>query len=146
MTGNIPTTFTRLQTGTKWNQPQSNMGDAVLSQLATITYADAASTKTLFYLPGYAQVLTIHLDVTTAFNASTTNLLYVGVSGTTTYFVSGANGSSTGRVTIGTSGNYNNWSSVGSSDVIVTATFSGVGSTTATAGSALVTVLYSMKS
>ena len=31
MTGNIPTTYTRLQTGTKWNQPQSNMGDVVLS-------------------------------------------------------------------------------------------------------------------
>lgn len=145
MTGTIPTTYSRLQTGTKWQQPQSNMGDVVLSQLGTLDYTNATP-KALFYLPAYSQVLTVHLDVTTAFNASTTNLLYVGVSGTQTYFVSGANGSSTGRVTIGTSGNYNNWSSVGSSDVLVTATISGVGSTTATAGSALVTLLYSQKS
>lgn len=146
MTGTIPTTYSRIQAGTKWNQAASNMGDAVLSQTAVVAYTDATATpKTLFRLPAYAQAAVIQVNVLTAFDASTLNMLSVGVSGNVGYFVSGASVGTAGIVNIATSSNLNNWSSVGSSDVIVIASHSSTG-TGATQGLAQVTMLYSMKS
>ena len=146
MTGNIPTTYTRLQAGTKWNQATSNMGDAVLSQTGVVAYTDVTATpKTLFRLPAYAQAAVIQINVLTAFDASTLNMLSVGVSGNVGYFVSGASVGTAGIVNISTSSNVNNWSSVGSSDVIVIASHSSTG-TGATTGAAQVTMLYAMKS
>jgi hypothetical protein len=146
MTGTIPTTYSRLQAGTKWNQAASNMGDAVLSQTAVVRYTDVtASPKTLFRVPAYTQAVTFVVGVTTAFDASTLNMLSVGVSGNVGYFLSGISVGSAGIADISVSSNLNNWSSVGSSDVIVIASHSSTG-TGATQGVALVTMLYSMKS
>lgn len=146
MTGNTPTTFTRVQAGTKWNQAESNMGDSVLSQTGIVAYTDVtASPKTLFRVPAGSQAAVIQINVLTAFDASTLNMLSVGVSGDVGYFVSGASVGTTGIVNISTSSNVNNWSSVGTSDVIVIASHSSTG-TGATAGAAQVTMLYSMKS
>lgn len=146
MTGNIPTTYTRLQAGTKWNQAASNMGDAVLTQTGVVAYTDVtASPKTLFRLPAYAQACVIQVNVLTAFDASTLNMLSLGVSGNVGYFLSGVSVGTAGIATITTSSNLNNWSSVGSSDVIVIASHSSTG-TGATAGVAQVTMLYAMKS
>lgn len=146
MTGNIPTTYTRVQAGTKWNQAQSNMGDAVLTQTGVVAYTDVTATpKTLFRVPAYSQACVIQINVLTAFDASTLNMISVGVSGNAGYFVSGASVGTAGIVNIDTSSNLNNWSSVGSSDVIVIASHSSTG-TGATQGVAQVTMLYAMKS
>lgn len=148
MTGSIPTTFTRLQAGTKWDQALSNMGDAVLSQRGTVAYTDT-SAKALFRVPAFAQAVTFVVAVTTAFDASTLNMLSIGVSGANlvsgTYFVSGASVGVAQIADLTTSSRLNNWSSVGSGDTIVTATHSSTG-TGATQGVATVTMLYCMKS
>lgn len=147
MTGNIVTTYTRLGAGTKLSgNASANMGDAVLSQTGIVAYTDVTATpKTLFRLPAGTQACVIQVNVLTAFDASTLNMLSVGVSGNVGYFVSGASVGTAGIVNISTSSNLNNWSSVGSSDVIVIASHSSTG-TGATAGVAQVTMLYAMKS
>ena len=145
MTTTLPTRHSRLQAGTKWDQAQSNVGDVVLSQTAIVAYTDVTATpKTLFRLPAYAQATAIQINVLTAFDASTLNMLSVGVSGNVGYFVSGASVGTARIADISTSSNLNNWSSVGSSDVIVIASHSSTG-TAATQGVAQVTMLYAMK-
>lgn len=102
-----------------------------------IGWADTTDT-TLFQLPANAVPLNIYVDVPTAFNDTGTDLLNVGITGTTAYFISGLDVSSTGRKapTLLKMGE-----SVGTSAVSVTAKYTGQNSDSS-AGQAIIEVLY----
>lgn len=130
--------------GTVKEGAAANCGVNVVSQSATITNADTA-VKNLFILPAGAQVISIYIDVITAFNSSGTDLLSVGKTGSNTFFVNGQDVSTTGHL-VGTlvPGNLATIFNVGTVDVQVVGIYvQSVGDSTT--GSARVTCVYAVK-
>lgn len=119
-----------------------NTGATVVAQSGAITRTTTSATN-VAVLPAGAQILNIYVDVTTAFNAATGNTITVATSGGTTLGTVG--GASTtpvaaGRATVTTAAPAT-WVNVGTTDLIITAVFAGVG-TAATTGAATVTIEY----
>jgi hypothetical protein len=118
----------------------TNIGGVVSAVTNTIAYTDS-SAVTIGSIPANAQIIDINIDVTTAFNAATTNTITVGKSGSAAAFVASTSIGSAGRASVATTGVYSAWADAGSYDVPVTATYSQTG-TAATAGAARVTIVY----
>ena len=119
----------------------ANLGLVCSNQNASVTFGANGSTTTIATIPAGAQILFINIDVTTAFNAGTTNTISVGVAGAATQFVSATAVGTTGRASVATTGNYANWVNVGTADVTIIATYNQTG-TVASAGAATITVVY----
>lgn len=120
----------------------SNMGCTAVTQSAAITKATTTAAN-VAVLPAGAQILNIYVDVTADFNAATGNTITVATAGGTTLgTVGGASTTpvSAGRATVTTAAP-STWVNVGSSDVIITGVFAGVG-TAATTGAATITIEY----
>jgi len=112
--------------------------------LSAITVAIAytnSTAVTIATLPINAQIVDINIDVTTAFNAGTTNTVTVGKTGSAAAFVASTSVGSTGRASVATSGVYSAWADTGNSEAVATVTYSQTG-TAATAGAARVTIVY----
>lgn len=107
----------------------------------TVAYTDTTA-KTLGYLPRGAVPVQIFVDVATAFNSSGTDQLSVGKSGTTNHFISALDVSSTGRKSPTLT---NVAASIGTSDIAVVGIYA-QGVADASAGSATVTILYTLGS
>ena len=118
----------------------TNIGGVLSAVTNTIAYTDS-SAVTIGSIPANAQIVNIHIDVTTAFNAASSNNITVGKSGSAAAYVASTSVGSAGRASVATTGVYSAWADVGSSDVPVTATYSQTG-TAATAGAARVTIVY----
>ena len=118
----------------------TNIGGVLSAVTNTIAYTDSAAV-TIGTVPAGAQIVSVNIDVTTAFNAATTNTITVGKSGSAAAFVASTSIGSAGRASVATTGVYSAWADVGSADVPVTATYSQTG-TAATAGAARVTIVY----
>ena len=118
----------------------TNIGGVLSAVTNTIAYTNS-SAVTIGTVPAGAQIVSINIDVTTAFNAATTNTVTVGKSGSAAAFVASTSIGSAGRASVATTGVYSAWADVGSADVPVTATYSQTG-TAATAGAARVTIVY----
>jgi hypothetical protein len=118
----------------------TNIGGVLSAVTNTIAYTDSAAV-TIGTVPAGAQIVSINIDVTTAFNAATTNTVTVGKSGSAAAFEASTSIGSAGRASVATTGVYSAWADVGSADVPVTATYSQTG-TAATAGAARVTIVY----
>lgn len=118
-----------------------NTGCTTVAQSGVVTKATTSAT-TLFALPAGAQILNIYVDVTEAFNAGTGNTITIKAGSTTIGTVGGASTTpvAAGRATL-TIAAIDTWVNVGASDVLITGTFAGVG-TTASTGIATVTVEY----
>lgn len=117
----------------------TNIGGVVSAITATIAYTD--STVTIATLPANSQIVSIHVDVTTAFNAATTNNITVGKNGSAAAYVTATSVGTLGRASLATTGVYSAWADTGNSEVVVTASYSQTGAA-ATAGAARVTVIY----
>lgn len=118
----------------------TNIGGVLSAVTNTIAYTNS-SAVTIGTVPAGAQIVDINIDVTTAFDAATTNTVTVGKSGSAAAFVASTSIGSAGRASVATTGVYSAWADVGSADVPVTATYSQTG-TAATAGAARVTIVY----
>ena len=118
----------------------TNIGGVLSAVTNTVAFSDS-SAVTIGTIPANAQIVNIHIDVTTAFNAGTTNNMTVGKSGSAAAFVAATGVGSAGRASVATTGVYSAWADVGSAEVPVTATYAQTG-TAATAGAARVTVVY----
>jgi hypothetical protein len=118
----------------------TNIGGVLSAVTNTIAYTNSAAV-TIGTVPAGAQIVSINIDVTTAFNAATTNTITVGKSGSAAAFVASTSIGSAGRASVATTGVYSAWADVGSADVPVTATYSQTG-TAASAGAARVTIVY----
>ena len=124
-----------------YNNNVTNAAGQLSAITATIAYTDTGAV-TIGTLPAGAQIVDINIDVTTAFNAATTNTVTVGKTGTAAAFVTATSVGSAGRASVATTGVYSAWAHVGTSDVdYATVTYSQTG-TAATAGAARVTIVY----
>jgi len=124
-----------------YNNSVTNAAGQLSAITATIAYTDT-SAVTIGTLPAGAQIVDVNIDVTTAFNAATTNTVTVGKTGTAAAFVTATSVGTAGRASVATTGVYSAWANVGTSDVdYATVTYSQTG-TAATAGAARVTIVY----
>lgn len=118
----------------------TNIGGMLSAVTTTIAYTNS-SAVTIATLPANAQIVDIYIDVTTAFNAGTTNTVTVGKTGSAAAFVASTSVGSAGRASVATTGVYSAWADTGSSEVSATITYSQTG-TAASAGAARVTIVY----
>lgn len=118
----------------------TNIGGVLSAVTNTIAYSDG-SAVTIGTIPANAQIVDINIDVTTAFNAGSSNTITVGKSGSAAAFVASTSIGSAGRASVATTGVYSAWADVGSAEVPVTATYAQTG-TAASAGAARVTIVY----
>jgi uncharacterized membrane protein len=122
------------------NNAVTNIAGVLSAITTTIAYTDATAV-TIGTLPPNCQITDINIDVTTAFNAATTNTVTVGKTGTAAAYVTSTSVGSTGRASVASTGVYSAWADTGSSELSATVTFSQTG-TAATAGAARVTIVY----
>jgi hypothetical protein len=118
----------------------TNIGGVLSAVTNTIAYTDS-SAVTIGTIPANAQIVDINIDVTTAFNAATTNTIAVGKSGSAAAYAAATGVGSAGRASVASTGVYSAWADVGSAEVAVTATYAQTG-TAASAGAARVTIVY----
>ena len=118
----------------------TNIGGILSAVTTTFAYTDSTAVA-IATIPVNAQIVDINIDVTTAFNAATTNTVTVGKTGTAAAFVTSTSVGSAGRASVATTGVYSAWADTGASDISATITYSQTG-TAATAGAARVTIVY----
>ena len=118
----------------------TNIGGVLSAITGTVAYTDS-SAVTIGSVPAGSQIVNVNIDVTTAFNAASTNTFTVGKSGSAAAFVAATSVGSAGRASVATTGVYSAWADVGTYDVPVTVTYAQTG-TAATAGAARVTIVY----
>ena len=118
----------------------TNIAGLLSALTTTIAYTDTAAVS-IGTLPANCQIVDINIDVTTAFNAGTTNTVTVGKTGTAAAYVTSTSVGSAGRASVATTGVYSAWADTGSSEVSATVTFAQTG-TAASAGAARVTIVY----
>jgi len=124
-----------------YNNSVTNAAGVLSAITATIAYTDTGAV-TIGTLPAGAQIVDINIDVTTAFNAASTNTVTVGKTGSAAAYVASTSVGSAGRISVATTGVFSAWANVGTSDVdYATVTYSQTG-TAASAGAARVTIVY----
>ena len=122
------------------NEAVTNVAGVLSAVTVTIAYTNS-SAVTIATLPANVQIVDVNIDVTTAFNAGTTNTVTVGKTGSAAAFVASTSVGSAGRASVATTGVYSAWADTGSSEVSATVTYSQTG-TAASAGAARVTIVY----
>ncbi len=129
-------------TGTTVGTDKANVGFVLMAQSANVVFGDDGSTTVVATLPANSQIYQIAVDVTTAFDAGTTNTLDIGDGTTADKYADALAAGAQARV-LATSdvSQIGNLIDIGTADVDVTVTYNQTG-TAATAGAATVTVLY----
>jgi uncharacterized membrane protein len=118
----------------------TNIGGVLSAVTTTFAYTDSTAV-TIATIPANSQIVDINIDVTTAFNAASTNTVTVGKTGSAAAFVASTSVGSAGRASVASTGVYSAWADTGSSDISTTITYSQTG-TAASAGAARVTIVY----
>ena len=117
-------------------------GYGVMSQSKQVTFAANGTETVIGTLPANSQIVEIYVDVSTPFDAGTTNTLDLGDGTTANQYADALDVSSAGRLRATSDvSQIGNLVDIGTSDVALTATFNQTG-TAATEGTAQVTVLY----
>ena len=129
-------------TGTTVGTNVANTGFVLMAQSANVVFEANGTTTDIATLPANSQIFQITVDVTTAFDAASTNTLDLGDGSTADQYADALALGTLGRV-LATSdiSQVGNLIDIGTSDVTVTATYNQTG-TVATAGACTVTVLY----
>jgi hypothetical protein len=137
------TTFSGpIKAGTIREGASANVGFVLMAQSANVVFGANGSTTVVATVPANSQIYQIAVDVTTAFNAGTTNTFDLGDGATADKYADALAVGAQARV-LATSdvSQIGNLIDIGSSDVDVTVTYNQTG-TAASAGAATVTVLY----
>ena len=129
-------------TGTTAGTDKANVGFVLMAQSANVVFGDDGTETVVATLPANSQIFQITVDVTTAFDAGTTNTLDIGDGSTADKYADALAAGAQARV-LATSdvSQIGNLIDIGTADVDVTVTYNQTG-TAATAGAATVTVLY----
>jgi len=140
-----PTRFKRVQIGDRINSATGDLeafGYTTLSQSVLIGFASAGAAVNVCVIPANSQIIEIYVNVITAFNSSGTDLVNIGVSGTSDLFANGIDLSLAGRV-LATSdvSQLVNYDNTGATQITVQALYA-QSIADASAGSARVTVVY----
>jgi hypothetical protein len=137
------TTFSGpIKAGSVREGASANVGFVLMAQSANVVFGDNGTETVVATLPANSQIYQIAVDVTTAFDAGTTNTFDIGDGSTADQYADALAVGSAARV-LATSdvSQIPNLIDIGTSDVNVTVTYNQTG-TAATAGAATVTVLY----
>jgi hypothetical protein len=129
-------------TGTTVGTDKANVGFVLMAQSANVVFGANGTETVVATVPANSQIYQIAVDVTTAFDAGTTNTFDIGDGSTADQYADALAVGTAARV-LATSdvSQIGNLIDIGSTDVDVTVTYNQTG-TAATAGAATVTVLY----
>ena len=77
-----------------------NVGVCILQQSANIGFGNTLVSQQLLYIPPGSKIVSIYIDVLTAFNSASSATVSIGVTSGGTDYVSGINAKVAGRATI----------------------------------------------
>ena len=135
--GNIRNT-----TGTIVGTDVKNTGQVLMSQSFSFTFAtEGAATDTNVVIPANSQIVSVDVNVETAFNDTGADILEVGSSADTDLYVNDTVISAVGSIAMGAAALCANWKDIGTSDVRIGFIYNGANDD-ASAGAATVTINY----
>ena len=135
--GNIRNT-----TGTTVGTDVKNTGQVLMSQSFSFTFAtEGAATDTNVVIPANSQIVSVDVNVETAFNDTGADILEVGSSADTDLYVNDTVISAVGSIAMGAAALCANWKDIGTSDVRIGFIYNGANND-ASAGAATVTISY----
>ena len=135
--GTIPVT-----TGTTAGTDIKNTGQVLMSQSFSFAYStEGSATDTTVVIPANSQIVSIEVNVETAFNDSGSDLLEVGSSADTDLYVNDVSIAAIGKIALGTAALCANWKDIGTTDIVVGYIYNGANND-ASAGAATVTINY----
>jgi len=129
-------------TGTTAGTDIKNTGQVLMSQSFSFDYTvEATATDTTVVIPANSQIVSVDVNVETAFNDSGSDLLEVGSSADTDLYVNDTVISAIGSIAMGTAALCANWKDIGTTDIVVGYIYNGANND-ASAGAATVTISY----
>jgi len=129
-------------TGTTAGTDIKNTGQVLMSQSFSFDYTvEATATDTAVVIPANSQIVSIEVNVETAFNDSGSDLLEVGSSADTDLYVNDVSIAAIGKIALGTAALCANWKDIGTTDIVVGYIYNGANDD-ASAGAATVTINY----
>ncbi len=129
-------------TGTTAGTDIKNTGQVLMAQSFSFTYTtEGAATDTTVVIPANSQIVSVDVNVETAFNDTGADILEVGSSADTDLYVNDTDISAAGSIAMGTAALCANWKDIGSTDIVVGYIYNGANND-ATAGAATVTINY----
>jgi hypothetical protein len=129
-------------TGTTAGTDIKNTGQVLMSQTFSFDYTvEATATDTTVVIPANSQIVSVDVNVETAFNDSGSDLLEVGSSADTDLYVNDTDISAIGSIAMGTAALCANWKDIGTTDIVVGYIYNGANND-ASAGAATVTINY----
>jgi len=129
-------------TGTTVGDDVKNTGQVLMSQTFSFDYTvEGAATDTNVVIPANSQIVSVDVNVETAFNDSGADILEVGSSADTDLYVNDTDISAAGSIAMGTAALCANWKDIGTSDIRVGYIYNGANND-ASAGAATVTINY----
>ena len=129
-------------TGTTVGDDVKNTGQVLMSQTFSFDYTvEGAATDTNVVLPANSQIVSVDVNVETAFNDSGSDILEIGSSADTDLYVNDTAISAAGSIAMGTAALCANWKDIGTSDIRVGYIYNGQNND-ASAGAATVTISY----
>ena len=135
--GTIPVT-----TGTTAGTDIKNTGQVLMSQSFSFAYTvEGTATDTTVVIPANSQIVSVDVNVETAFNDSGSDLLEVGSSADTDLYVNDVSIAAIGKIALGTAALCANWKDIGTTDIVVGYIYNGANND-ASAGAATVTINY----
>ena len=129
-------------TGTTVGTNVKNVGQVLMSQSFSFAYStEGSATDTTVVIPANSQIVSIEVNVETAFNDSGNDLLEVGSVADTDLYVNDVSIAAVGPAALGTAGLCANWKDIGTSDIRIAYIYNGANDD-ASAGAATVTINY----
>ena len=129
-------------TGTTVGTNVKNVGQVLMSQSFSFAYStEGSATATTLVIPANSQIVSIEVNVETAFNDSGNDLLEVGSSADTDLYINDVSIAAIGKIALGTAALCANWKDIGTSDIKVGYIYNGANND-ASAGAATVTINY----
>ena len=129
-------------TGTTAGTDIKNTGQVLMSQSFSFAYStEGSATDTTVVIPANSQIVSVDVNVETAFNDSGSDLLEVGSSADTDLYVNDTVISAIGSIAMGTAALCANWKDIGTTDIVVGYIYNGANND-ASAGAATVTISY----
>ena len=129
-------------TGTTVGSNVKNVGQVLMSQSFSFAYStEGSATDTTVVIPANSQIVSIEVNVETAFNDSGNDLLEVGSSADTDLYINDVSIAAIGKIALGTAALCANWKDIGTSDIKVGYIYNGANND-ASAGAATVTINY----
>ena len=129
-------------TGTTVGSNVKNTGQVLMSQSFSFAYTtEGSATDTNVVIPANSQIVSVDVNVETAFNDTGADILEVGSSADTDLYVNDTDISAVGSIAMGTAALCANWKDFGTSDIRVGYIYNGANND-ASAGAATVTINY----